>query len=55
MILNNRDQWDAEDWDAVLHYAGGPKQSWDNTDITGPWLNVIAERHEFADLVVRPS
>jgi intracellular sulfur oxidation DsrE/DsrF family protein len=41
MILDNRDQWDAEALDAVLHYAGGPKQSWDNTDLTGPWLNVM--------------
>ena len=41
MILDNRDQWDAEALDAVLHYAGGPKQSWDNTDLAGPWLNVM--------------
>ena len=41
MILNSRDQWDAEALDAVLHYAGGPKQGWDNTDISGPWLNVM--------------
>ena len=41
MILDNRDQWDAEPLDAVLHYAGGPKQSWDNTDLHGPWLNVM--------------
>ena len=41
MILDNRDQWDAEALDAVLHYTGGPKQSWDNTDLTGPWLNVM--------------
>jgi hypothetical protein len=41
MILDNRDQWDAEALDAVLHYAGGPKQAWDNTDIAGPWLNVM--------------
>ncbi len=41
MILDNRDQWDAVALDAVLHYAGGPKQSWDNTDIGGPWLNVM--------------
>lgn len=41
MILDNRDQWDADALDAVLHYAGGPKQSWDNTDIAGPWLNVM--------------
>jgi hypothetical protein len=41
MILDRRDQWDADALDAVLHYAGGPKQSWDNTDINGPWLNVM--------------
>jgi hypothetical protein len=41
MILDHRDQWDAEALDAVLHYAGGPKQSWDNTDLTGPWLNLM--------------
>lgn len=41
MILNSRDQWDAEALDAVLSYAGGPKQSWDNTELTGPWLNVM--------------
>jgi hypothetical protein len=41
MILDNRDQWDADALDAVLTYAGGPKQSWDNTDLTGPWLNVM--------------
>ena len=41
MILDNRDQWDAEALDAVLHYASGPKQSWDNTDLLGPWLNVM--------------
>jgi len=41
MILDRRDQWDAEALDAVLRYAAGPKQSWDNTDIHGPWLNVM--------------
>lgn len=41
MILDNRDQWDAEALDAVLHYAGSPKQSWDNTDLHGSWLNVM--------------
>jgi hypothetical protein len=41
MILERRDQWDAEALDAVLHYTGSPKQSWDNTDINGPWLNVM--------------
>jgi hypothetical protein len=41
MILDHRDQWDADALDAVLPYAGGPKQSWDNTDLHGPWLNVM--------------
>jgi hypothetical protein len=41
MILDLRDQWDADALDAVLHYATGPKQSWDNTDYHGPWLNVM--------------
>ena len=41
MILEHRDQWDAEALDAVMHYAGSPKQSWDNTDLHGPWLNTM--------------
>jgi len=41
MILDHPNLWDAEALDAVLHYAGGPKQSWDNSDLTGPWLNVM--------------
>jgi hypothetical protein len=41
MILDHRDQWDAEALDAVFHYAGGPKQAWNNTDLHGPWLNVM--------------
>ncbi|HEY4042350.1 MAG TPA: transcriptional initiation protein Tat [Rhodopila sp.] len=41
MILDHRDQWDAEALDAVLQYAGSPKQSFDNTDLHGPWLNVM--------------
>jgi intracellular sulfur oxidation DsrE/DsrF family protein len=41
MILTDRDQWDAEALDIVLQYTGGPKQSWDNTDLHGPWLNVM--------------
>jgi hypothetical protein len=41
MILTDRDQWDAEALDAVLHYRGGPKQSWDNTELHGPWLNLM--------------
>jgi intracellular sulfur oxidation DsrE/DsrF family protein len=41
MILDNRDQWDADALDAVIHYSGRPKQSWDNTDLHGPWLNTM--------------
>lgn len=41
MILDHRDQWDAEALNAVLAYRGGPRQAWDNTDIQGPWLNVM--------------
>jgi hypothetical protein len=41
MILDNRDLWDADALDAVLHYAGGPKQSWDNTELLSPWLSAM--------------
>ncbi len=41
MILDYPDLWDAEALNAVLLYAGGPKQSWDNTDLHGLWLNVM--------------
>jgi hypothetical protein len=41
MILDRREQWDADALDAVLHYGGAPRQSWDNTDLHGPWLNVM--------------
>ncbi len=39
MIPDHPDLWDAAPIDAVLAYKGGPKQAWDNTDLTGPWLN----------------
>jgi hypothetical protein len=41
MILNNRDQWDHEALSEVLAYRSPDKQVWDNTDIGGPWLNVM--------------
>lgn len=41
MILNEPDQWDSEALNEVLQYAGGPKQVWDNTDISSPWLNLM--------------
>jgi hypothetical protein len=41
MIADNPDLWDAAPLNAVLAYKAGPKQAWDNTDLTGPWLNVM--------------
>ncbi len=41
MILNEPSQWDHAALDAVLAYAGGPKQAWDHTDLAGPWLNLM--------------
>jgi hypothetical protein len=41
MILTDPAQWDSEALDAILAYQGGPKQVWDNTDLAGPWLNLM--------------
>ena len=41
MILNAPDQWDSEALNEVLAYKPLAKQVWDNTDIGGPWLNVM--------------
>ncbi|WP_079417876.1 transcriptional initiation protein Tat [Thiomonas intermedia] len=41
MILQNRDEWDSEALDLVLAYAGRPKQVWNNTQLEGPWLNLM--------------
>jgi hypothetical protein len=41
MILNNPDQWDHEALSEVLAYKPAAKQAWDNTEIGGPWLNVM--------------
>ncbi len=41
MILDNPDQWDHEALSEVIAYRGGPKQVWDNTNIAGPWLNLM--------------
>jgi hypothetical protein len=41
MIADNPDLWDAAPLNAVLAYKAGPRQAWDNTDLTGPWLNVM--------------
>ncbi|MFL6716872.1 MAG: transcriptional initiation protein Tat [Burkholderiaceae bacterium] len=41
MILNQRDQWDHEALDELVAYRGAPRQVWDNTDLGGPWLNLM--------------
>jgi hypothetical protein len=41
MILNDPDQWDHEALTEIIGYRGGPRQVWDNVDITGPWLNLM--------------
>jgi hypothetical protein len=41
MILTNREQWDHEALSEVLAYEPVPRQAWDNTDIAGPWLNLM--------------
>jgi len=41
MILDTPDLWDAEALDCVISYRGSVKQVWDNTEIGGPWLNLM--------------
>ena len=41
IILDHPSLWDSEALDAVLHYAGAPKQSWDNTELHSPWLSAM--------------
>ena len=41
MILNHPEQWDHEALTEVLSYQPAAKQAWDNTDIAGPWLNMM--------------
>ncbi|WP_246669310.1 MULTISPECIES: transcriptional initiation protein Tat [unclassified Bradyrhizobium] len=41
MILNDQEQWDHEALTEVLSYRPVPRQAWDNTDIGGPWLNLM--------------
>lgn len=41
MILNDSSQWDHDALTEIIAYRGGPKQVWDNVDITGPWLNLM--------------
>jgi hypothetical protein len=41
MILDTPDLWDSEALDAIIAYHGSVKQVWDNTEISGPWLNMM--------------
>ncbi|KWA65631.1 transcriptional initiation protein Tat [Burkholderia ubonensis] len=41
MILEHPDQWDHAALSEVIGYRGGPKQVWDNTELGGPWLNLM--------------
>jgi len=41
MVLDSRDDWDAEALDMVIGHAGKFKQVWDNTAIGGSWLNLM--------------
>lgn len=41
MILTRPEEWDAEALAAILSYKGGPKQAFDNTELEGPWLNLM--------------
>jgi len=41
MILTNPEQWDHEALSETLAYKPVPRQAWDSTDITGPWLNLM--------------
>ena len=41
MILTSPDQWDSQALSEVIGYKPATKQVWDNTDIAGPWLNLM--------------
>jgi hypothetical protein len=41
MVFDHPEQWDHEALTEVLSYQHAAKQAWDNTDIAGPWLNMM--------------
>jgi hypothetical protein len=41
MILDHPEQWDHEALNEVLAYGAAQRQVWDNTDLGGPWLNLM--------------
>jgi hypothetical protein len=41
MILSHPDFWDSKVLDEVIAFRGTRKQVWDNTNLAGPWLNLM--------------
>ena len=41
MILQHPDFWNDEALKEIIAYRGARKQVWDNTNIAGPWLNLM--------------
>ncbi|SBP86558.1 transcriptional initiation protein Tat [Thiomonas delicata] len=41
MTLTDPDAWDDQAMQDVLHYPGNPKMVWHNTELGGPWLNLM--------------
>ena len=41
MILDRPDFWDDEALREIIAYRGTRKQVWDNTNLAGPWLNLM--------------
>jgi intracellular sulfur oxidation DsrE/DsrF family protein len=41
MILEHPDFWDDEALKEIIAYRGAHKQVWDNTNLAGPWLNLM--------------
>src|SRR6201997_1221692 len=41
MILQHPDFWDDEALNEIIAYRSTHKQVWDNTDVAGPWLNLM--------------
>lgn len=41
MILTRSEEWDSEALKLVLAYRGPRKQAFDNTELGGPWLNLM--------------
>jgi hypothetical protein len=41
MILDHPDFWDDEALREIIGYPGIHKQVWDNTNLAGPWLNLM--------------